>query len=136
LGWEKHQAAAIVGHAMWESGGAKYGDIITTALGDGGTAHGGWQWRGERYVGKNGLLPFAYSCGRSSADLEVQILFVNHELSTSERKAAALLRGSIDVTEATAAFMCFLRPAGFTWENPRLGHAFEQRLKLAQSLMS
>lgn len=134
LGWARHQAAAIVAHGMWESGGNKTNDIITTALGGEGS-HGAWQWRGERYNGRLGLLSFAYSCGRSSTDLEVQLLFVDRELNTTESRAGNLLKKSKTLEEAVGAVMGYLRPRGFTWDNPRAGHGFEQRLKIARGLL-
>jgi hypothetical protein len=134
IGWSRHQAAAIIAHGMWESGGHKTNDIITTALGGEGS-HGAWQWRKERYVGKLGLLSFALSCGRSSADLEVQLLFVDKELNSTEGRAGRLLKEAKTLEEAVEAVMAYLRPRGFTWENPRAGHAFEQRLEIARGLM-
>lgn len=134
LGWAKHQAAAIVAHGMWESGGHKTNDIITTALGGEGS-HGAWQWRGGRYIGKLGLLSFAHGYGRSSTDLELQLLFVDKELNTTEKRAGSLLRESKTLEEAVEAVMCYLRPKGFTWDNPRAGHAFEERLTIAEGLL-
>jgi hypothetical protein len=135
LGWSDIQSAVIVAQGIWESGGNRIMDIITTALGDGGTAHGGWQWRLDRYVGRNGLLPHAFSLGRSSADLEVQLLFVDKELRTTERRAGDLLRKAKTVEEATDAFICYLRPAGTKWEAPREGHGWNSRLALAKKLL-
>jgi hypothetical protein len=136
LGWARHQAAAIIAHGIWESGGNKKSpyDIITTALGGEGS-HGAWQWRKERYNGKLGLLSFAYGYGRSSADLEVQLLFVDKELNSTESRAGELLKESKTLEEAVEAVMGYLRPKGFTWDNPRAGHAFEQRLEIARGLM-
>ncbi len=149
LGWKRHQAAAIVAQGIWESGGPKKGgpsewDIITTALGDAGTAHGGWQWRGDRYIGPNGLLHFAYTkCpGQSSAFLDVQLKFVDWELTKgNERRVGVLLRAAETVEQATKAFIQYLRPAylgpsGTTLrEHPELGHGYEKRLKLAHGLL-
>lgn len=138
LGWGRLQAAAIVANGMWESGGnAKNPPCIhTTALGDGGTAHGGWQWRGDRYIGKRGLLSFALTKmpGRSSADPEVQLRFVDFELKESEVRAGDMLLEAKSLEQATEAMLAYLRPAGFTWEKPSGGHGYEKRLKLAQGL--
>jgi hypothetical protein len=139
LGYPRHQAVAIVAHGAWESGGwAKNRDIATTALGDLGTAHGGWQWRGDRYVGKNGLLSFTrnHCPTHSSSELEVQMRFIDWELQHTERRAGHLLQEASNLEEAVAAFMAYLRPAHFTWENPRGGHAFDRRLKIAKELMN
>lgn len=136
LGWSKLAAAAIIGQGIWESGGNRIGDIITTALGDGKTAHGGWQWRNERYVGKHGLLMFAANRGRSSADLEIQLQFVDHELKTTERRSGELLKVATTPEEATDAMIGYLRPAGFKWEKPRGGHAWNSRLVLTNTLLN
>jgi hypothetical protein len=139
LGYPRHQAVAIIAHGAWESGGwAKNRDIATTALGDAGTAHGGWQWRNDRYLGKRGLLWFTkeYCPTHSSAELEVQMLFLDWELRNTERRAGRLLQEAGTLEEAVAAFMTYLRPAGTTWENPRGGHGFERRLKIAKELMN
>lgn len=138
LGWAKHQAAALVAQGMWESGGHGTNVIRTTALGDGGTAHGGWQWRGDRYIGPRGLLGYAmnHMPGRSSAEGEVQIHFVNWELNNTEKRAGNLLKQAKTVQEASEAVIGYLRPAGYTRDNPRGGHAFAKRLALAEKLMS
>ncbi len=144
LGWKRHQAAAIVAQGMWESGGNHQNDILTTALGDAGTAHGGWQWRGDRYIGPNGLLHFAYTkCpGQSSAFLDVQLKFIDWELTKGpERRVGVLLRAAETVEQATKAFIQYLRPAYLgpkdttLREHPELGHGYEKRLKLAQELL-
>ena len=140
-GWEKHQAAAIVAQGMWESGGNHSDQIITTAHGDKDekqSAHGGWQWRGDRYSGPQGLLSFTLThCpGHSSAEPIVQYRFVQWELAEGpEKRAGRLLRAAQGVEEATKAFIGYLRPRGFTWDAPELGHGYEKRLELAQSLM-
>jgi peptidoglycan L-alanyl-D-glutamate endopeptidase CwlK len=136
LGYPRHQAVAMIAHAAWESGGHVRKDIFTTALGDGGTAHGGWQWRGDRYVGRNGLLSFTrnHCPGHSSTELEVQMRFMDWELRNTERRAGHLLQEASNLEEAVAAGMAYLRPAHFSWDNPRAGHAFAKRLKIAREL--
>jgi hypothetical protein len=115
LGWEKHQAAAIVANGVWESGGKDH--LATTALGDKDkdgrfTAHGAYQWRGDRYSGPNGLLSFTLThCpGHSSSEPWVQLKFAQGAIS-------------------------FLRPVHFTWEAPEKGHGFQRRLEIAQWIM-
>jgi hypothetical protein len=134
-GWKRHQAAAIVAQGIWESGGKTR--IATTALGDGGTAHGGWQWRGDRYIGRNGLYAFAYKYypGHSTADPQVQLAYVDWELRNTERRAGNLLMASTNVEEATKAMISYLRPVHFTWEAPEKGHGYARRLELAQGLL-
>ncbi len=136
-GWKRHQAAAIVGQGIWESGGKDH--IHTTALGDNGTAHGGYQWRGDRYIGRDGLLAYTRRTfpGRSSTDPEVQLSFVNWELTEgNEKRAGRLLKAATNVEEATEAFIGYLRPVHFKWDNPRAGHGFARRLEHAQKLIN
>jgi peptidoglycan L-alanyl-D-glutamate endopeptidase CwlK len=134
LGWGPLQASALVANGMWESGGNRRGEILTQALGDAGTAHGAWQWREERYNGRNGLLQFAYGLGKSSADLETQVRFVHDELNKSERRAGNLLLEAKTLEEACKGAIAYLRPVGFTWQEPEKGHAFERRLELTNKI--
>jgi hypothetical protein len=136
LGYKKHQAAAIVGHGMWESGGNRTNQIITTALGDAGAAHGGWQWARERWHGPKGLMWFAMGRATSTTDPETQLNFIDFELKNTERRAGRLLAESTTVEEATEAMMLYLRPRGTTRDNPRAGHAFERRLELARKVFN
>jgi peptidoglycan L-alanyl-D-glutamate endopeptidase CwlK len=136
LGWERHQAAAIVANGVWESGGKDH--IATTALGDGGTAHGGFQWRGDRYVGPRGLLSFTLTnCpGHSSSEAFVQLRFAHWELTEGgEKKAGAIIKAAKTLEDATKGAISFLRPVHFTWEAPEKGHGFQRRLEIAQWIM-
>jgi peptidoglycan L-alanyl-D-glutamate endopeptidase CwlK len=134
LGWGPLQASALVANGMWESGGNRRGELITTALGDAGTAHGAWQWRQERYSGPKGLLRFSLGRNRSSADLETQVRFVHSELNDTERRAGNMLLEAKTLEEACKAAIAYLRPVGFTWEEPEKGHAFERRLELTNKI--
>lgn len=136
LGYKKHQAAAIVGHGMWESGGNRTGDIITTALGDKGSAHGGWQWARERWNGSKGLMWFAKGRATSTTDGVTQLNFIDFELKNTERRAGRLLAESTNLEEASEAMMAYLRPRGTTRENPRAGHAFQRRLELTRKVFN
>jgi peptidoglycan L-alanyl-D-glutamate endopeptidase CwlK len=141
MGWEKHQAAAIVANGVWESGGKDH--LETRALGDKDkdgrfTAHGAYQWRGDRYSGPNGLLSFTLThCpGHSSSEPWVQLRFAHHELTEgNEKKAGRLLKEAKTLEEATKAAISYLRPVGFTWEAPEKGHGFQRRLEIAQWIM-
>ncbi|MCE7026428.1 phage tail tip lysozyme [Jiella avicenniae] len=126
FGLKPHQSAAIVGHGIQESNLRPVG-----AVGDQGTAFGMFQWRGARYAG---LKRFAASTGRSPDMVETQLDYVMHELRTSERSAGKALASAADVEQATAAFMGFERPQGWTPGNPRGGHAWSKRLKHARQL--
>jgi peptidoglycan L-alanyl-D-glutamate endopeptidase CwlK len=141
MGWEKHQAAALVANGVWESGGKDH--LETRALGDKDkdghfSAHGAYQWRGDRYSGPNGLLSFTLTrCpGHSSSEPWVQLRFAHHELTEgNEKRAGRLLKEAKTLEEATKAAISYLRPVGFTWEAPEKGHGFQRRLEIAQWIM-
>jgi hypothetical protein len=125
-GFAPHMAQAVAGHYMAESG--MNPDVKP---GDNGTAFGLAQWRGDRLTG---LQRFAAAKGRHWKDFNVQLDYTVHELDTSESTAGRQLRASRNVEEATAAFMSFERPQGWTPQNPRGGHNFAGRLAFAQGL--
>jgi peptidoglycan L-alanyl-D-glutamate endopeptidase CwlK len=136
FGWQKHQAAALVANGVWESGGKTY--LETKALGDKGTAHGAFQWRGDRYSGPNGLLSFAMThCpGHSSAEPFVQLRYAQWELTEgNEKRAGRLLKEAKTLEEANKAAISFLRPVHWTKEAPEKGHGFQRRLEIAQWIM-
>lgn len=123
-GWSRGQAAAIVGNLQQESG------LNTEAVGDNGTAFGLAQWRGERF---ENLKKFAQARGLDARTKEAQLDFIDHELRTSERDAGDKLANAKNLDEATAAFISFERPKGWTASDPRLGDAYGKRLKYASS---
>jgi peptidoglycan L-alanyl-D-glutamate endopeptidase CwlK len=136
MGWERHQAAAIVANGVWESGGKDH--LATTALGDQGTAHGAFQWRGDRYSGPRGLMSFTLTnCpGHSSAEPFVQLRFAHWELTEGgERKAGRMIKEAKTLEDAVKGAISFLRPVHFTWEAPEKGHGFQRRLEIAQWIM-
>jgi peptidoglycan L-alanyl-D-glutamate endopeptidase CwlK len=136
LGWEKHQAAAIVANGVWESGGKDH--LATSARGDGGTAHGAFQWRGDRYIGPRGLLIFTLThCPtHSSSEPWVQLRFAHWELTEGpERKAGNLIKAAKTLEDAVKGAISFLRPVHFTWDAPEKGHGFKRRLEIAQWIM-
>jgi peptidoglycan L-alanyl-D-glutamate endopeptidase CwlK len=136
MGWEKHQAAAIVANGVWESGGKTF--LETKALGDQGTAHGAFQWRNDRYSGPNGLLSFTLThCpGHSSSEPWVQLKFAHHELTQgNEKRAGNMIKEAKTLEEATKGAIAFLRPVHFTWEAPEKGHGFKRRLEIGQWIM-
>jgi peptidoglycan L-alanyl-D-glutamate endopeptidase CwlK len=134
-GWKRHQAVALVANGIWESGGKTY--LKTTALGDGGTAHGAFQWRGDRYIGRNGLYSFTYRYypGHSTAEPQVQLAYVDWELRNTERRAGDLLKEAETLEDAVKAAISYLRPVHFTWEEPEKGHGYARRLEIAQGLI-
>jgi peptidoglycan L-alanyl-D-glutamate endopeptidase CwlK len=141
LGWEKHQAAAIVANGVWESGGRDH--LKTTALGDKDkdgrwTAHGAFQWRGDRYSGPGGLMSFTMThCPtHSSSEPWVQLRFAHWELTEgNERRAGNMLKEAKTLEEANKAAISFLRPVHWTKDAPEKGHGFQRRLEIAQWIM-
>jgi hypothetical protein len=136
MGWERHQAAALVANGVWESGGKTF--LETRALGDKGTAHGAFQWRGDRYSGPNGLLSFAMThCpGHSSSEPWVQLKYAHWELTEgNEKRAGRLLKEAKTLEEANKAAISYLRPVHWTKEAPEKGHGFQRRLEIAQWIM-
>lgn len=124
-GWSKEQASGIVGNLIGES------RLDPDAKGDKGTAFGIAQWRGERL---NRLKRFAASKGKQWTDYETQLDFVDTELRVHERAAFHALQNAKTIDEATAAFVNFERPRGWTEGNPRGAHNFAGRLKFAQQV--
>ena len=113
-------AAAIIGHLIQES------KVKPTGIrGDRGTAFGVAQWRGIRF---EALKRFASKSGRTWQDLHAQLDFIVHELGSSEGLSGRALRSAGNIEEATAAFMHYERPQGYSYANPRAGNAWLKRL--------
>lgn len=126
-GWSKEQAAGIVGNLIAES------RLNTQARNrgdgtDGSDSIGLGQWNGNR---ARALRDFAASRGADWHDFETQLAFVNHELKTTEAAAGNALKSAKNVDEATAAFIGYERPAGWSTGNPRGGHNYSGRLRFA-----
>lgn len=124
-GYTKEQAAGIVGNLIGES------NLNTGAVGDNGTAEGVAQWRGERLTR---LKRFAASRGKDYKDFETQLDFVDLELQNNEKTAYQALKAAKTVDEATAAFIGYERPKGWTPGNPRAGHNYKGRLGYAAAM--
>lgn len=122
-GYTKEQAAGIVGNLIAES---KLDPNVKP--GDNGTAFGIAQWRGERVTR---LKRFAAASGKDWQDFETQLAFVDMELQNHETATYRALKGAKTVDEATAAFIGYERPAGWSANNPRGGHNYGGRLKFA-----
>lgn len=126
-GWSKEQAGAIVGNLLAESG------LNTTARNsgdgsDGSDSIGAGQWNGAR---AQALKSFAAANGTDWHDLGTQLAFVDHELRTTESAAGNALKAAKNVEEATAAFIGYERPQGWSADNPRGGHNYKGRLRFA-----
>jgi hypothetical protein len=125
-GYTKAQAAGIVGNLIAESNLKASG-----AVGDNGTAFGVAQWRGERLTR---LKRFSNANGRDWQDFETQLAFVDMELQNHETGAYRKLKNAKTVDEATAAFIGYERPAGWSEGNPRGGHNYKGRLSHAAAM--
>jgi hypothetical protein len=128
LGWSHIQAVALTANLMWESGGnARIPPTINfSAVGDRGKSHGAGQW--NETAGRFKLLTdFATKRGRSWGDAETQLLFLDHELATTERRAAALLRAATTIEDAIDACIKIWRPS--------IPHT-ERRLAIARKLLN
>lgn len=125
-GYQPHQAAAIVGHGVQESGMSPSG-----VTGDGGTAIGAFQWRGPRALA---LQHYAVDTGQDWKKIDTQLGFLDHELNTTEKRAGDALRSSVDVRGATRAMMDFERPRGYSAANPEAGDGWNNRLSHAYRL--
>ena len=124
-GYSGHASAAIAGHIRAESA------MQTAIRGDGGWSAGLAQWGGPRLVA---LKRFAGGRGTDWHDFDTQLGFLDHELRTSETLAYEALQRSTTVAEATAAFMHFERPLGYTPQAPQRGHNFHGRLSYAVAI--
>jgi len=130
-GLPPHQAAALAGHAEWESSGR------TRVEHDSGTGVGLMGWRDpDKGVGrKTALLEWAKSQNRDPYDEKTQLDFALHEMRTSEKAAGDAFFGSKDLTAANRAMMAFLRPAGYTADNPTAGHGYQGRYQNSAELV-
>lgn len=128
-GYTREQAAGIVGNLVGESklntGARNPGDGA-----DGTDSIGIGQWNGNR---ARALKRFAAANHADWRDFNVQLAFVDHELRTSESAAGNALKSARSVEEATAAFIGYERPSGWSAENPRGGHNYSGRLAFAKS---
>ncbi|EHK77689.1 hypothetical protein SM0020_12215 [Sinorhizobium meliloti CCNWSX0020] len=120
-------AAGIIGNLVQES------SLNTSALNpgdgsDGSDSIGLGQWNGPR---AKALKAFAAERGASPDDFSTQLDFVLHELETTEGAAFERLKAARTVDEATAAMIGYERPAGWSADNPRGGHGWNNRLAMA-----
>lgn len=125
-GYSQAQAAGIIGNLLGESNLNPNGPN-----GDGGVAKGIAQWHPDRW----GVhVSRAKQMGRDPRDLHAQLDFVDWELRNREKSAFNSLMQAKTVDEATAAFIGFERPAGWTKANPRAGHNYSGRLRYASDV--
>ncbi len=124
-GLEPHQIAAVLGNVSVESG------FNPMAVGDNGTSGGLFQFHNERLDGVVNSVGGWHNLG----DVQGQLDYAWHELNTSESGTLAKLRRSETVEEATAAFVGFERPQGWTPENPTAAMHFDRRLGAAEDAL-
>jgi hypothetical protein len=133
-GWTPVQAAAIVGNLQQESGmGLNSGALNKDDGGPGNHSMGIGQWNRDRL---SALQNFAGKQGKSWNDFDTQLAFVQHELNGPESSAAARLKAAGDIKSATAAFIGYERPQGWSLQNPTAGHGFGNRLNNAVALLN
>ncbi|MBP0439431.1 phage tail tip lysozyme [Tianweitania sediminis] len=124
-GLAPHQIAGIMGNVAQES---RFNPL---AVGDGGYAHGLFQWNDRR----DNL--FSHIGGRGNLDdVQGQLDFAWKELQTSESAAFKRLMNAGDVREATAAFGGFERPRGWSAADPENMHGWSNRLSAAEDAMA
>lgn len=129
LGWTRIQAIALVANLMFESGGNVKNTIIFDAKGDKDAdgihrSHGAGQWN-ERAGRYQQLQTFAEKAGKPWTDPHTQLAFLDHELSTTERRAGVSLRAATTLEDAVSAAIGIWRPS--------IPHA-DMRLAVAKKL--
>jgi len=124
-GYSQAQAAGIIGNLLGES------NLRTGAVGDSGKAKGIAQWHPDRW---NPHVAMAQAQGKDPFDLVTQLEYVDWELRNKEKGAFNRLMKAKTVDEATAAFIGFERPQGWTSANPRGGHNYSGRLASANDV--
>jgi hypothetical protein len=98
--WTNVQAAGIIGNLMQESG------LNPNAVGDGGAAYGMAQWHPDRQA----RFRERYGKPIQQASWREQIDFLNWELTGTESRAGAALRGAGSIETATMAALGMERP--------------------------
>lgn len=99
-GYQPHQAAALAGHFLQESGGNP------SALNEKEGAFGISQWRLDR---RANLENFAKARGTDPSDINTQLDFVGHELNGPEKKAGTTFLSAPDLPSASAALKGVIR---------------------------
>jgi len=102
-GYTASHASGIAGNLFQESG------YKTNALGDGGTSYGLAQWHNERW---DRLKSFCEEKGLDSTSVEGQLIYLDWELKTTEKKARIELMKTDTPYESAYAFAkYFERPS-------------------------
>ncbi|AWI60344.1 hypothetical protein AB395_00005167 (plasmid) [Sinorhizobium fredii CCBAU 45436] len=133
-GMSDYQAAAVVGNLMQESS-LNTGAINRGDGSDGSNSIGLAQWNGSRARALNSYLDERKRAGTFTNDTEGQLDYLVHELNTTEKAAGDRLRKSGSLEDATAAFVGFERPQGWSASNPTNAHGWNNRFGYAKQLM-
>lgn len=121
-GYSHDAASAVAGHLFHESSNNP------SAVHDGGIGIGIAGWNGPR---RAALEKFAAGQGKPVNDFDTQVDFAISELDTGDsgaQRAGRELKSAKSIDDATAAFMHFERPQGYTPDNPRGGDSYNARL--------
>ena len=129
-GFSPAGAASLVGNTYAESG---YNPTLSH---DGGTGVGILGFRDPKpgQGRKTALMNFASSRGADWRDPMTQVDYAIHELNTSEKGRGDALRSATDLREANNATISYLRPAGWTPQNPAGGHNYDGRLRFSNAI--
>ena len=122
-GWTSEQAAGIVANLEAESGPG----LNPHATGDGGEAYGIAQWQTPR---QDLFKSFIGHSIKESSTFEEQLRFVQHELTTTEKKAGDRLREAKTANEAgSIVSRKYERPRNEEGEATERGKKAEKILK-------
>lgn len=122
-GYQPHEAAALTGNFVAESG---LDPTVYNKQGSG--AFGTGQWLGSR---KRDLLNFAKSEGKDPNDITTQLEFADFELHGKEANALKKLQATKNVNDATYAVAKYYeRPS-----DKEIAGSIAKRTKVAQSLL-
>ena len=101
------------------------------AVGDGGDAHGLFQWNDRRHK------LFDFIGGQQNlGNIQAQLEFAWKEMMTTENGPFNRLMASTNVYDATHAFTGFERPSGYNANTPQTAHGWDRRLAGAEAALS
>lgn len=126
-GYSPQAAAAMAGNANAESTGNP------GAVGDNGLARGLFQWHPDRYAK---LQDWANRNNLDPNTVDTQLGFADYELRNGEKSAGTKLFGAKDLGSANDAMMAYLRPAGYSADNPQGGDNYVGRYNDAASILN
>lgn len=119
-GYSPAQASGIAGNIYVESG------YKTGALGDGGTSYGLCQWHNSRW---ERLVEFCEEKGLDSSSVEGQLIYLDWELKTREKKARKeLMKTTTPYDSAYAFAKYFERPSKINPKRMRKAEEVFQKL--------